>query len=240
MIQISWGKVIPWILVAALLIFIIFGLKACGKPNTDGPAQDSVTYWKTKTGEAVASLRAAEAQFAIAPKPYRDSIAALLDTKDKLLKEIVDIKLHGKVILVPVDTGKDKLVIQYRDTGHTQIEVASQVFSNPWYMAKVQLNLLDGTKSLVEIQSYDSLLLVWKTVRSGWFLNRKDSLQLDIKNSNPYNQITGAKAYRVPSPAPKKWAIGLMAGWGYGFNAVGGNYGYPIIGVGLMRTLIRF
>ena len=236
----TWGKVIPWILVAALVIFLIFYIKGCN-PNTDreGQLQDSVFYWKDSAGHAVASIRAKEVDFNFIQKHYKDSIAGLLDTKADLVKEIIDLKQKGQVVItVPGDAPPP--VIKYVDTGHTQIEAVSQVFSNPWYQAIVDINLRDNLKSQLQLQTFDSLLISWKTVKTGGFLNRKSYLQLDVKNSNPYNTITQAKAYRVPPPDPKKWGIGISAGWGYGFNTSGAQWGYPIIGVTVQRTFIRF
>lgn len=238
---ISWGKVIPWLLLGAFILFFIFYLKGCGTPGGNNGAEvDSARFWKNKYGEAVTSLKGTQDQLAQAPQKYRDSIADLLDTKAKLLQEVVELRLKGKVIIY-ADTGKDKPVLVYADSGKgKQLESATQVFTNPWYVARIQLNLLDGSKSLAEIQTFDSLLLVWKIVRSGGLFNRHDSLQLDVKNSNPFNQITGLKAFRVPAIAQKKFGLGLSIGWGYGFNAVGGTWGYPIIGITLQRTFIHF
>lgn len=238
----TWGKAIPWILLAVVVTLLIFYMKGCFTPRStdrEGQLQDSVFFWRDSAGRAVTSIRAKESDFNYIEKQYKDSIAGLLKTESKYLKEIISLKEKGQVVItVPGDA--PPAVIKYVDTGRTQIESVSQVFSNPWYQAIVDINLHDNLKSQLQLQTFDSLLISWKTVKTGNLFTRKSYLQLDVKNSNPYNTITQAQAYRVPPPDPKKWGIGIFVGWGYGFNASGPQWGYPIIGLGLERTFIRF
>lgn len=236
------GKIIPWILVGVLMVLFAMYVKGCfkGSPGyVDQPPQDSSFYWKTKLGDTVTSLRSTIAGFSQVTTRARDSIAWLLGTKADQLQEIIWLRSHGQATL-PGAPGKP--VIVYVDSGKgQQIQSVSQVFANPWYQVIAEINLQDDRKSQAQVQTFDSLLLVWKTGHTGGLFNRKDYLQLDIKNSNPYNKISGAQAYRAPPPKPKQWGLGIFVGWGYGFNVnQGSSYGYPIVGLGLQRNFIRF
>lgn len=240
--NINWGRVVPWLLVVILALILFIDLKGCNKPVIkDGPELDSVTYWRTKSGELVASLKATEDELAQAPKKYRDSIADLLHTKDALLKEVVDLKMHGTTTIYS-DTGHKIQTVYVGDSGHKQLESVSQVFSNPYYQVVANLNIIHDALSTVQIQTWDSLLLAWHVVKSGNIFTRKQYLELDIKNSNPYSTVTNAQAYRVPEISQKKYALYLGIGWGYGFNAGSGGsvYGYPVISLSVGRALIHF
>ncbi len=238
----SWGKIIPWVLVGALLVLFIMDLQGCFKPRpgiVEKPMQDSIIFWKTKLGDSIKSLRAKEADFADIHQKDLDSIARLLDTKSDLVQEIISLKSHGQVTL-PAAPEKPPVIV-YVDSGKGEkIESITQVFSNPYYQVVAQIHPDNYNLSTAQVQTFDSLLLTWKYVKTGGLFNRKTYLQLDVKNANPYNEIYQAEAFRRAPVDPPKWGIGIFAGWGYGFNVVGGNYGYPIIGVGITRTFIRF
>jgi hypothetical protein len=236
-----WGKIIPWILAALLLTILILDLKGCftpAPPVVVKPSQDSSFYWKNKLGDSILGLRSTIIGFSQITTEQQDSIARLLDTKSKLIQEVITLKAHGQVTL-PASPQAPQIV--YVDSGKHDIKTISQVFTDPWYQVIASLNLVDYSKSEVQVETFDSLLLAWKVGKSGNIFNRKSWMELDIKNQNPHNHFYYASAYRAPPLPAKKWGLGIFVGWGYGFNVnQGSSYGYPIIGIGLQRNFIRF
>lgn len=237
----TWSKIVPWILVAIVVTILILDLKGCFSPpavTTNKPSQDSSFYWKNKYGDSILALKSTIAGFAQITDSQKQAIAEILNSKAKLIQEVITLRAHGQVTLPPVQLPPE---IVYVDSGKHEIKSVSQVFTDPWYQVIAQLDLEDYRKSLVQVQTFDSLTLAWKTGKSGGIFNRKSWLELDIKNQNPYSRISYAQAYRAPPLPPKKWGLGVFVGWGYGFNVnQGSSYGYPIIGVGLQRNFIRF
>jgi len=230
----------PWILAAVLAIILILDLKGCFNPpvTVNKPSPDSSAYWRNKLGDSILGLRSTVLGFAQITDSQREAIARLLDTKSKLIQEVITLKSHGSVI---IPAGPNPPQIVYVDSGHNKIKSATQVFTDPWYQVIAQLDLEDYTKSLVQVETFDSLLLAWKIGKTGNIFTRKSYMELDIKNQNPHTHFSYAQAYRSPPVPPKKWNVSIFAGWGYGFNvSQGSSYGYPIIGLGIGRSIIRF
>lgn len=200
-----------WILIGGMviLLIIIFLVGTCDtkKPDIDVSQGDSLQYWKNKAGE-IASLKKKEADyFAEEKKGWLDSIAKLHNTKTKYIKEVITVTTEGKVEIV----NKEIPVIKYVDSNNCP-RILWQMFENAWYIAEVTLDTQgDSTKLLIE--SRDSLTIVAKTVREGGLFNRKEFLQFDFQNTNPYNHIQGATVYRVPhkTNAWNKWIKPALA-----------------------------
>lgn len=223
-------------LIAILIILILIGVfaKKCdgNKVVVTGPL-DSVIYWKDKYNNEVASLKGYEAQFAYEEKKLLDSIAKVHNSKVKYIKEYLTVTEEGKTVIVT----KDKPVITYVDSGKgKEIKNVFQMFENPYYIAEATIDLTGKDSSKLALQTVDTLSVVWKEVKEGNIFHRKTFLQLDVTNKNPYNQITGLQAYRVALPKPKKFGVGIVAG--YGFSD--GITPRVFIGAGISYNPIRF
>jgi hypothetical protein len=85
----------------------------------------------------------------------------------------------------------------------------------------------------IAYKTFDSLTFVTYTKRKNIFA--KSELMMDAWPSNPNASLRGLQSIKLNAPAPKKWALGITAG--YYFN---GQVILPGIGIGITKTLIRW
>lgn len=216
----------------AVVILLAILFRNCESPTIVTKPVDSVFYWKDKYNNTVASLKGKEEQFGYKEKMLLDSIAKIHHVKPDRIKEYVTVYQKGQAVITTIE----KPVITYVDSGKgKEIKSVFQMFESPYYLAEATIDL-SGDSSRLALQTIDTLSIVWKEVREGKFLRKKNYLQLDVTNKNPYNYIVGVEAYRVPLPKPKKFGIGIVAGYGLGNNF----QATPIVGVGVSYNLIRF
>lgn len=225
----------------AVLIICVVGLiwalvKSCEDPKPDikVTGTDSISYWQNKYKETIASQKATEQDFAKAREGMLDSLADHYNTKVKYIREALIIAQKGQEQLTPHDT----VIIEYeKPQGDCppQIRTLSQAFESPYYFSEVTINAQFPDSSTNDIQSVDTLNVLWKEVKEGNIFNRRHYLQLDIKNANPNNLIEGIEAYRKALPKPKRFGIGVQGG--YGFSS--GFVPKPYVGVGVSYNLIR-
>lgn len=211
-------KIPTWVWVAGvvlILLVLFFWYKSCNKASTLPPPNDSITYWRNKAGEEVASRKAAEDQFSIFNEEYLDSIARLLDTKARLLNQITVLTQKGKTT---IKTDNAPIVKFKTDTLHVgdsaycpDLVSAEQGFKSPYHNAYAIISLNGGTSSL-SLETYDTLLYADKIVKEGNIFNRKRFLQVDVTNTNDSAHITGLNIYRKRLPPPKKVGIGVQLG----------------------------
>lgn len=216
-----------WILFIVTGIILFFWIRTHTSPTgTGNNSVDSVFYWKMTNGNLVALLRKTENDFATEKKILLDSFSKAYNTKPAKIEEII---IAGAVTH---DTlrGKDSIV-------YVKDQFASQVFTNPYYYIQTTLNFHHPDSSILTLINYDTLTLVWHNVRTGNIFSHKDSLQLDIYNSNPNSKIVGAHAYRKAEVRSTNFGLGFFLGYGYSFI---NSKPSPIIGVGLSWNPIKF
>lgn len=226
------------VLIAALATIILFLLRGCGGAADPGGDHqpDSLIYWKNKAGDAVASLKGKEAAFSVKERGLLDSLAKVYAAKPKQVTEYVIIYQEGKTELDPVDTSKAADYGPVTDPDcPPPIKNLRQRFTSPYYTADVQI----GDSSYLTLHSKDTVTVLWERKKEGPIFKRNQYLQINVSTANPGTRVSGLKAYRIADPKPKKWAIGLTAG--YGISPMQKpQRPEPYIGIGLIRTLIRF
>lgn len=218
----------------AILVLLLLIQKKCVRkepPERALHVVDSVLYWKNEANRATASLKKMESEYGIKNQLSLDSVARVYRTKEKHLKEVLSAHLISSVI-IPVDSNKTSLSLRIDTSGGYFIREVVQTYINPWYEGSA---VIGGSNPHLQINTYDTLTVVWKRVREGSIFNRRHLLQVDVSNSNPYAQITGLKAYRIPEKR-HRFAIGVQAG--YGFSV--GSIPKPYVGFGLQYNLLCF
>lgn len=85
----------------------------------------------------------------------------------------------------------------------------------------------------IAYKTFDSLTFVTYYKKSKLFA--KKQLYMDAWPLNPNASIKGLQSIKVNAPQPKKWAIGIIAG--YYFN---GQVMAPGVGIGITKTIIRW
>lgn len=218
----GWTTIILIAIAAALVILLLFVFKQCRAPKPDVIAiQDSTQYYKNKLGEEVAAIKQREEDFyRVTSENFLDSIAELHNTKASLLREVAILRQRGSVtITVP---GKPVITTDTIEVeGECIVPTAvAQDFSNPYYSASVFISMDGKDSSRLMLETYDTLTIVTKTVKEGGLFNRREYIQVDAKNSNPYNHIANLQVYRKPLPKQKKIGIGPFVGYGVSGNAL--------------------
>lgn len=224
-------NIVIGVLVLVIAALLFFAIKCNPKKSTVVPvSNDSATYWKDKYGTTIASIRYYEGELSEKNSTI-DSLAKALSIKPKHIKEVVTITLRGENTITTIE----KPTIKY-DTVSGLVASASQDFESPYYDVTAFISLNEDEQSNLRIQTFDTLTLVQRVVKTGSIFNRQTSIQFDIINANPYNLVTGIEAYKVELPKPKRFGIGLQVG--YGFSQ--GLTPKPYIGIGASYNLIRF
>jgi hypothetical protein len=229
-------KNLPLIIISALAValIIIFTLRGCDKDTAEiGYIPDSTQYWKNKYGQTVASLKQREADFNVAEKGWKDSIAKIHNTTAKRIEAVIIAYQQGQVSLPP--QGKPEIIYVKDSSGQFTIKELTQLFLNPYYFANATISV-NGDSSRLDLITYDTLQVLTKQVKEGGLFNPKTYYQIDITNRNPHNLITGIKAYRIPTAKPKKFGIGPQ----FGFTLDGSGKVKPYMGVGIHYSPIRF
>jgi len=214
-------------LLIIVIIAVILSIRYCGNGSGGGgTSPDSLIYWKNKAKDLTASLKGSELDFATVERELLDSIAKVYKSKTKYIKEVVVVTTEGETILQPADT----IYRDYAPVANScppQIKTMSQQFKNPYYKADVRI----GQGSKMALQSFDTLTLVWKRVKSGGILSRRNYLQADVSLANPHSKVTGIGAYRQEERNQKKVGIGVQTG----MDIKGRAY----IGIGISYNLIK-
>lgn len=224
----KWYHLIQPVIIIGLLIWVLLCEDACGRRHPDtGGTQDSTRYYKNKYGESIAYIKKKDEDYAKAIWDL-DSLSMVYNTKPKYIKEFV------QVVSKTTDTvysSTPPITIYEGDS----VRMLSQMFESNYHFAEVTIDRL-GDSSKLLISSIDTLDVLWKQVTEGGLFNRRRYVQLDVKNRNPNTLITQINAYRQAIPKPKKFGIGLQAG--YGFTGI--SQPRPYVGIGISYNLIRF
>ena len=227
-------KKIRWWLYFIIAVLIILLIKECRGHEVKpiGHIPDSVFYWKNKANQTVISLKGAQEDFAIKEKIYLDSIAKIYKTKPKYIKEIVTLTEQAEGSVEPSGSvEKDYQPVIIPDCPPI-VKNMRQRFTNNYYDISTQI----GDSSYLHLLAYDTLTVLWKKVKEGNIFNRKFYTQVDAATANPYNKISGLKAFRVADKKPKKFGVGIQAGYGYSNGLQPKVY----VGIGITYIIIRF
>lgn len=74
----------------------------------------------------------------------------------------------------------------------------------------------------------EAKLDVWTGIRDKEYITT-------VTSDNPFLNVSELNSMRFDLPKPKKWAIGIVGGYGVTTKSLS-----PFVGIGLMRTMIRF
>lgn len=99
---------------------------------------------------------------------------------------------------------------------------------NEWVDIEGNVNHLTSTLS-IEFENKYSVAIVKK---KKW----KEEYDVVVTNENPYTSVQDIKAYKVSSPKPKRFGIGLQLGYGFTSSFKPAFY----IGAGLSYNILKF
>ena len=192
---------------------------------------DSVRHYKDKYGKSVSSIGVLEVQNA----------KQVLDLKSD--KEIVkylqsEVKKYKgqkpEVITVVKETVKfdtiietDSTIVYIDSAGNKEVEYLID-FNGPWVFLSGKVNSKTSDIS-IELDNKYSVAFIRN--------KRTKKMEVFVTNENPYCEISEMLAYKVTMPKPKKFGLGVMAG--YGINVTNAQPA-PFIGIGISYNLIKF
>lgn len=225
------SKTVKWVIAGAAILLValcvILLLRECNRPTPEITVTqgDSTQYYKNKKDQEIAAIKMeAEEYTKTLSIFFRDSIAKLHNTKDKLVQEIAILRQKGMVVITETAPPIIKTdTVQGRCPEYESVE---QNFKNAYYDAYAFISL-SGGKSRLKLETRDTLRVVAKTVKEGSLFKQRTYLQVDAVNSNPFNRIEGLQVYKKALPRPKKVSIGPYVGYGIS------NSLKPAISVGL-------
>lgn len=220
------------ILIAVLLLLGYWCIRNLDyNPQVQGSGPITI-HWANQAGDSVTSLKGTDQQFSIRDKKIADSIAKVYRSQIKNLQEYI-ISTSTSTADIPAITGTRETDYLPGATLTTtkQIRNVRQQFSSPYYHITAQI----GDSSYLQLKAWDTLTVVWKTVKEGSLFNRRKYLQLDLSHADTSKHITGLQAYRVPKQKPKRFGIGAQVGVTFD-----GQQARPYAGLGISYNFIRF
>ncbi|MCK9402915.1 MAG: hypothetical protein M0Q26_05920 [Chitinophagaceae bacterium] len=175
-----------------------------------------------------------------------DSLSRALKIKESRIKDLVKISLKTSGSFSPfyVITGKKdtSFTIQKIPPDSSDNIIFSSIpsrlladsnqsievhYNDPWLILTGQLNNDSSWNYTIN----EDLNIVTYNKRIGLF---KNELMLDISSKNPKSIVSGLTGIKI-TPTPKKWSIGLQAG--YFFDGQKIRMG---VGLGVSKTFVRF
>lgn len=204
-------------------------LKAAYSENNEAALRQELTHTISKTGDTIYSQRQIIVQSKQRMKDYAYQIADYKQIQSQTQAKTVT---TVKTVYIPIDRA-----IYIRDTSGTYLKLPATFKSETrWYA--VDGTILDS--SVVKINSMSffnepvvTLSLKKKAVKE---LFKKDEYIVSYVDKNPYSRTTQLVNVSLAQKAPKRFGIGVQAG--YGFQQ--GIMPRPYVGIGLSYNFIRF
>lgn len=192
---------------------------------------DTVRYYKDKYGKSIAAIEVLEVQNAkqiLELKSDKEIVKALQFEVQKYKNqkpEVVTV-VHEKVKFDTIFK-TDSTIIYIDSTGKEREEFIIK-FKDDW----VNLN------GKVNFQSSDISIEFNNKYSVAFIKNRKTKkMEVLVTNDNPYSKVTEMLAYKVITPKPKHFGLGITGGYGLdllNFKPV------PFIGVGISYNILKF
>lgn len=214
-----------------IIVLLLLGWLCIRNLSYNPPQGDPVIIrWKNKAGDSVTSLKGSSDQFAQLKKNIADSIADVYQTKIRNMQEYIISTSESNAYIPPVHGTRETDYLP-GPVLTRPVKNMRQRFQSPYYDITAQI----GDSSYLQLKAWDTLTVVWKTVKEGSIFNRRKYLQLDLSHADTSKHITGLQAYRVPAKKPKRFGIGVQVGVTFD-----GQQARPYAGLGASYNLIRF
>jgi hypothetical protein len=224
---------------AFLIVFLLGGYlglrmgKNSSKP-LENALNEQITTYKAKIRQDSVIIVLSE-QEVISQKKAKEALA--LTNKDlkalnmRLTTDISNLQFRIDTLLQVKHDGR---IVVIRDT---VTKVPSNAILLPFNFSRTDKYLtLDGT---FHAQGDMSLGIVMKAdvdVIMGYDKKTKKPT-IAVFTDNPYIKTVGIKSFKTDVQKPKKFGIGIQAGYGY---SIGSNKANPYVGAGLSYNIIRF
>lgn len=220
-----------WILIILLIFSSVFSCyqyqqrKSSEKQreNTSDFLNDTISYYNNKLGQEIAtkqSLAGDKNQLDILLSEKIDSLQQLkgLVKKYKKIAAAGNIRTVTEIKEIPVPFDRP---IEFDFTRKFKIK-------EPWYEFTGKVNKYGLNINNFNVKNQMSFVLGVK--KNGWF--KPNTYSIDVLNSNPFIQITGADSYQFTEDI-KRWSIGPSVGYDLLNSQIS-------LGLSLQYGIIRF
>lgn len=230
------------IIILVLIVILIFSLKSCQDNKNkilslnnhisllDSSYMKSIKVWKDKEGVTHQTIKQLEL----------DKSPLELYTKGIEKKLGIKTKNIGSVTTFNTNTSLDKgLTVQiiidtvYVDSVHMDtLRQYNFSYQDQWANVKGCVGDSVDCKDSVSIQLTDNYEVTQYKKRH---LFKADEYFIDVSNKNPYVQLSSLKSLKLQQ-TPKKIALGISFGVGYGTQNIFSKSPYPqlLVGISLM------
>lgn len=214
-------KIVIGLLLIASLVINVFAIKSCSKQqdlnnNNIIALTDSIHYYKSKTGELVASKRLLEGD-----------LSTLKLANDSLYRTIKDMKVKDPSSVVYIKSVVDnapKDTVWSTDTVINNFNIKKEfAFNNEYRSLEGNVFATDSTLGLniLKDQTYVDYVLAI------------EDNTVKVKSSNPYVSFNEIQGITIPKPKHKNWGFTVGPAVYGGVNPFTGKLNY---GVGISLT----
>lgn len=159
-------------------------------------------------------------------KKYKSKLKEPGSSATKLITDTkVDTKSPTEVVIRDTVRGNDSMIYLY-PTYKTAFNLGE------WVTGYVKADRDTTEVDILIKNDYDVVI----GTEGKWFKRKKSFVE--VISHNPYSDVKTLRTYRVSQPKPKKYGLGIQAGYGVTLNS--NSILTPYVGVGISYNLIRF
>lgn len=247
--------------ITIIVILVLLNLKSCKNTqdtkkdyvSTINALQDTMTTYRTKDGVQVARISLIETERAIQFLEIKSKDAVIVKLQEEVKKNEKRLGKSGSVTVITNTTEVktvDTTYITFKDTivrndtvfvypeYSSFIKKGLRIDSSYWVLASVKANK-DSTSFEIGIQNSYTIVLGREKVKGFKALFKPKVAFAEVTNENPYTSTKTLRSYRVQTPKPKRFGIGVNIGYGLTFDK---NYTpilRPYIGIGINYNIIE-
>lgn len=229
------------IIIFILLIILLGSIRSCQRKQSnisslqntisilDSSYQKSVRVWKDKEKNTHYTIKQLELDKE-SLKLYTKELERKLGVKTKNLYTATTFSTNTKI-------EKELIVEILRDTIYTDtLQQYNFSFQDQWADIKGCVGDSVNCKDSISIHLVDSYEMVEYRKKH---LFKQDEYFIDISNKNPYIQLSSLKSLKLQQ-TPKKIALGISFGVGYGTENIISKSPYPQLQVGISFIYLPF
>lgn len=234
-------KIKSWIIIILSIILFFAILGTCNKSrrlkesdNLLQTTNDTLQTWKNKYGESLAKISVIETEKAKTFLELQTSNETIQTLQDLVKDYKKKLKNKGSATVIITETVIDTFVqtiVVVDSSGN--IKSLEGHYKDLWVDIE-SISTRDTT--IYNFKSFSEIHLVIGEEREGLFKKKSYAI---LHDKNPYTNIVDMRTYQVATPPPKRFGIGIVAGYGGLISQNGTSLG-GFVGLGGSYNFIRF
>lgn len=245
--------------ITIIVILILLNLKSCKNTqdtkkdyvSTINALQDTMISYRNKDGMQVAKISLIETEKASMFLDIKSKDAVIVKLQEEVKKNEKRLGKSGSVTVITNTTEVktvDTTYITFKDTivrndtvfvypeYSSFIKKGLRIDSSYWVTANVKANK-DSTSFELGIQNSYTIVLGREKAKGFKALFKPRVAFAEVTNENPYTSTKTLRSYRVQTPKPKRFGIGVHVGYGLIMDKV--PILRPYIGIGINYNIIE-